>query len=306
MRLILSAIALLLFAVPAVAACDGREVSANVMNPPACIPERPQRIVVLDTLYNLGMALEIGAAVIGAPLFGMEDKQLEARAKAAAIADIGHYSQPSLERIIALKPDLILGDATIHGRAYDMAARIAPTVLVDVQNWRDYYTTVGVVTGRSGVADEAFKAYEARAAAIRKKMPANLTVSVVRIIPGGFQVYVDGPGAYGPFSVLRDAGVRRTAYETATDGTVLKRPDWEALAALDGDILLYIVGGGHHADPKGELEQETLANPLWQMLPAVKAGRAHRVDRVSWMEFSGLTSANRVLDDVERHVLGAR
>jgi iron complex transport system substrate-binding protein len=306
LRFILIALSAILVAIlpalPAHAACDGREITRHVANAPLCIPEKPQRIVVLDTLYTLGMSMELGAPVVGAPLFAMEDKRLEAMARAGKVEDIGHSTQPSPERIIALKPDLILGDAVIHGRAYELAAQVAPTVLVDVQNWRDYYATVAEVTGRKGAADEAFKTYETRAAEIRKKVP-DIKVSVVRIIPGGFQVYMDGPGAYAPFSVLHDAGVRRTAYETATDGTVLKRPDWEGLAALDGDVLLYIVGGAHHNDAQGKLEAETLANPLWQMLPAVKAGRAYRVDPVTWMEFSGLASANRILDDVERTIV---
>ena len=302
MRLILIVFFCVWSSVPATAACNGREVTANVFQAPVCIPGQPQRIVVLDTLYNLGMGLELDAPVVGAPLFGMEDARLAALANAASVADIGHYSQPSPERIIALRPDLILGDAVMHGRAYDTASRIAPTVLVSVQNWKDYYATVAAVTGRTGAAGQAFDAYEKRAAGIRRQIP-DIKVSVVRIVPGGFQVYMDGPGAYAPFSVLRDAGVKRTAYETTTDQTVLKRPDWEGLAALDGDVLLYILGGGHHTDPSRKLEDEILANPLWQMLPAVKAKRAYRVDAVSWMGFSGLALANRVLDDVERYVV---
>jgi iron complex transport system substrate-binding protein len=304
LRFILTALAGFFMAMPAHAACSGREITTHVAHAPLCIPDKPQRIVVLDTLYNLGMSLELGAPIVGAPLFAMEDKKLAAMAKAAGIEDIGHNTQPSPERIIALKPDLILGDAVIHGRAYDTAAQVAPTVLVDVQNWRDYYATVAEVTGRKGAADEAFAKYEARAAAIKARMP-DVKVSVVRLIPGGFQVYMDGPGAYAPFSVLRDAGVKRSAYETAAPGdtTTLKRPDWEALAVLDGDILLYIVGGGHDVDPSGTLERETTSNPLWQALPAVAAGRAYRVDPVTWIEFSGLASANRILDDVERYIV---
>ena len=148
----------------------------------------------------------------------------------------------------------------------------------------------------------AFQAYERRAAGIRERMP-DVKVSVVRITPGGFQVYLDGPAAYAPFAVLKDAGVKRTAYETTTDGTFMKRPDWEGLAALDGDVLLYIVGSGYDPDKGARLEAETLANPLWQMLSAVKARRAHRVDVVTWMAFAGLASANAVLDDLERYVI---
>ncbi|ODN72160.1 iron-siderophore ABC transporter substrate-binding protein [Methylobrevis pamukkalensis] len=305
MRLLILALLALVAASPAAAACDGRLLeSPNVANTPLCIPADPQRIVVLDTYFNLGMGLELGAAIVGAPLFGMSDSGLEKLAAERSVADIGHSGQPSLERIISLKPDLILGDAFMHGRAYETAAKIAPTALVNVQDWRAYYATIADLTGRKGVADAAFAAYEARVAAIRARMP-DVKVSVVRIIPGGFQVYLDGPGSYGPFSVLREAGVKRTAYETSTEATVLKRPDWEGLSALDGDILLYIVGGGHDTDPSGRLERETLANPLWQMLPAVQAGRAHELDPVTWMEFSGLGSANRVLDDVERLILAA-
>lgn len=302
-RILIVVVLWTLSCVSAFAACEGRLLETDkIFKPPVCIPATPLRIVTLDAYFNLGMGLELGAPIVGAPLFGLADKALAERAQKASVADIGHPSQPSVERILALKPDLILGDAFMHGRAYDLATRVAPTVLINVQNWKEYYATIASVIGKSGQADEAFKAYDQRVAEIKKKIP-DVKVSVVRLIPGGFQVYVDGPGSYAPFSIMHEAGVKRTAYETTTDATVLKRPDWEGLAALDGDILLYIVGGGNDKDPTGRLEAEALANPLWQMLPAVKAGRVHRLDPVIWMEFSGLGSANRVLDDIERYIV---
>src|SRR5262245_53490165 len=121
------------------AACNGRELTADIYQPPVCVPSEPKRIVVLDTLYAMGMAMELGAQIVGAPLFGMNDKTMEAQARARNIEDLGHYSQPSMERIIALKPDLILGDAYLHGRAYDVASKVAPTALFNPSNWRDYY-----------------------------------------------------------------------------------------------------------------------------------------------------------------------
>ncbi|WP_209021331.1 hypothetical protein [Paracoccus ravus] len=48
-----------------------------------------------------------------------------------------------------------------------------------------------------------------------------------------------------------------------------------------------------------------LANPLWQMLPAVKSGNVHRISPATWMEFSGLASAHRVLDDIDCFVNGS-
>ena len=83
----------------------------------------------------------------------------------------------------------------------------------------------------------------------------------------------------------------------------MKRPGWEELAELDGDVLLYIVGGTNDSDKDGRHE-EVLNNPLWQMLPAVRSGDVHRVGHGTWMQFSGLDSAHQVLDDLERYVIG--
>ena len=288
---------------PAAAACDGRIVdSKSVLHAPLCVPDEPKRIVVLDATFNLNMALELGLPVVGAPLFGIQNPKLQAMAQEAAVTDIGSANEPSIERIIALQPDLILGDAAMHAQAYDLATQLAPTVLVNAQDWKEFFATIAAATGTSGKADEAFKAYEERAAEIKARMP-DVKVSVLRVMPCGFHVYVDGPAAYAPFAVMHDAGVKRSAYETVTDATILKRPDWESLAQLDGDILLYMVGSPYDDESDGTLEAETLANPLWQMLPAVKAGRAYKVDIATWMAFGGLASANRILDDVERYVV---
>ncbi|MFD1331982.1 iron-siderophore ABC transporter substrate-binding protein [Methylopila musalis] len=285
-------------------ACEGRLFDGpDVMGAPLCLPASPTRIVALEPTFSLGMALDLGAPVVAAPMSGMSDKALKARAEQAGVVDVGTFEQPSLERVIALKPDLIIGSGFLGAKARDMTARIAPTALITAEDWKAFYLTVARVTGRDQAAKGAFDDYQRRVADIRAKMP-NVTVSVLRITPWDFQVNLDRLGAYGPFAVMREAGVKRTAYETSDSGPDPKRPDWEELAALDGDVLLYIVGGANDSDRSGRHE-EVLANPLWNMIPAVKAGRVHRVDAATWMEFSGLASANRVLDDIERYVLKA-
>lgn len=306
MRLVFTLISLLFCTWPALAACNGKDIADRVLAAPICVLEEPRRVVVLDPFYNLGMALEIGVPVVGAPLFTVPDPALRARAEAASIEDIGDARQPNLERIVGLRPDLILGDAQIHGQFYGKLARIAPTALIDVADWKSYFATIGEVTGHSDAAASALNAYTERISAIRARMPDDIEVSVVRIAPHGFQVYLDGPAAYAPYAVLREAGVRRTAYETTDDDTVLKRPDWEEIAALSGDILLYVVFGGKaSAGQEDSLERTTIDNPLWQMLPAVRAGRAHRVDEAAWFGFNSVASAHRILDDVERYILTA-
>lgn len=289
-------------------ACDGRLIDDNrIYGSPICIPETPQRVVVLDPSFSLGIGLDLGLPIVGAPLMMMSDESLRERAEAAGVANLGFVTEPSLERIIALQPDLIVGFTGNPGLAesvYPMLSAFVPTLLDVSGNWRGYYDTIGNLTGHQDEVAELFDAYQTRLEDVRARMP-DLKVSIVRITPWDFQVYTKTPGAYAPFDIAHEAGVQRTAYETAPDGPSVKRPDWEELAGLDGDILLYIVGGTNDSETSGRHEEVT-DNPLWQMLPAVQVGRVYKIDPATWMEFSGLTSAHRVLDDIEQFIINTQ
>lgn len=295
--------ALVLSVTPALAqgGCDGRLIEdRGVLHAPICVPKDPARIVMLDPAFSLGMGLELGLPVAGAPLTMMSDRILHDEAVRHGVADLGSFLEPSIERLVALKPDLIIG-SSMADSAYPLLSQLAPTLLIAAENWKTYLSLMAKATGREQKAAELLAAYDARVAALKSRIP-DQRVSVVRITSWDFQVYLDEPDAYGPFSVLRDVGVRRTDYETAQGNATLKRPDWEELANLQGDVLLYIVGGANNSDTSGRHEEVT-SNPLWRMLPAVKAGRVYRVDAGTWMEFSGTTSAHRVLDDIERLII---
>ncbi|KZM51805.1 iron-siderophore ABC transporter substrate-binding protein [Labrenzia sp. OB1] len=303
MRLIGFIVCLTIFAPPAFAGCEGPTISAGIHGDPVCIPSPPGRIVTLEPWLSLGTLVELDAPVVGVPVLGIQDQTLRDEVEDASVADVGHPMQPSIERIIALQPDLIVGSAYIHEQIYEKLSRVAPTLLLEQMGWKEQFLLLARIVGRLEHAQAVLADYEKRAAAIRERVPEGLKVSVVRIAPQGFQVYLDGPGAYAPYQVLSEAGIRRTGYETTPDDTMTKRPDWEELGALDGDILLYVVASGMDPGPDEGLAARTLQSPIWQTLPAVKAGRAYRIDRATWMGFHGIASAHRVLDDVERIIL---
>lgn len=307
LRFCLALLAFLLPASLAHAACEGKAITEGVYNPPFCIPAEAKRIVTLDPLITLGLLIELKAPVVGTPYLAITEDEILDVVQAEKMVDLGNPREPSLERVATLKPDLIIGSAEAHSGIYEQAAKIAPTVFFKHMDWKKYLQHLSEATGREGVANAALKAYDARVAGIRERMAGkDMTVSTVRFAPDRFVVFVDGPDAYAPFAVLREAGVKRTAYETVTDGTIVKRPDWEELANLDGDVLLYVSASGFESGPDDALEKQVTENPLWQLLPAVQAGRAHRVDRGPWQSFHGISSANRILDDIERYILADR
>ncbi|MEJ8476554.1 iron-siderophore ABC transporter substrate-binding protein [Roseibium sp. H3510] len=287
----------------AFASCDGLTVSEHIYGDPVCVPASPQRVVTLDPWLSFGMLKELGAPIVGVPMIGIQDESQRQSAKDAAIADIGHPMQPSLERIIALQPDLIIGSTYLHEQIFDKLSAIAPTLLIDNMGWKEHYALMAKIIGHEDLQRDAMLAYERRVGDIQSRMPKDLTVSVVRVGPLGFQVYLDGPAAYAPYAVLSEVGIVRTDFEKTADDRILKRLDWEEISALTGDILLYVVVSGYDPEPDDDLAAVALANPLWQSLPAVQAGRAYRIDRAPWMGFDGTASAYRVLDDIERYIL---
>lgn len=289
-------------------ACDGLEIADPAVHAsPLCLPEAPRRVVLLDASVGLGAALDVGLPVVGAPLERMSDERLRDLALERGVESLGFVVEPSLERIVALRPDLIIGyigSESMAAGVYPMVSRLAPTLLYTAADWEGFHRLAAGLTGQADRIEAELDAYEARLADIRARVP-DVTVSVLRITSWDFQVYLDAPETYAPFEVMKRAGIRRGAYETTDDPNLaMKRPDWEELALLDGEILLYIVGGTNDSDTDGRLE-EVLANPLWGMLPAVRAGRVHRLDPGVWMEFNGIRSAHRVLDDLERYVIGS-
>lgn len=287
-------------------ACDGRLIdNERVFASPLCIPADPIRVVVLDHGFSLGIGMELGLPIVGAPLALLSDEALTSAAREASVVDIGMAGEPSLETVVALQPDLMIAATTDEGLVqslHPILSSIAPTLVYTSADWRGYYELIASLTGREEQVAQDFTAFEERLADIRSRMP-DTKVSIVRITSWDFQVSTDTIGMHAPFAVAARAGLKRSDWETEPDGPVLKRPDWEELANLDGDILFYIIGGTNRSDKNGRFE-EVVSNPLWQMLPAVKAGRVHRVESSVWVEFRGLPSAHRILDDLENYVIG--
>lgn len=280
-------------------ACAGRLLdSPAVVGAPLCLPTQPQRIVVLDPLFGLQMGLSLDLPIVGATrvdLAGGKDLP-------DGVADLGLFQSPDIEALLALAPDLIIGDAAMHGAFLPQLSMIAPTLLPDTPDWRDYFLIIAAATGRERAAEAELAAFDAELAALRENLPAGHSVSFVRLMPGGFQTYLDGPAAYAPIRLLAEAGLSRPAFETTADATVMKQLTYEGLAALEGETLLYTAGPGDTS----ALEAEVTAHPLWRALPQVRAGRAHRVDAAHWLGFGGVDSARAVLADIDRIFTGPR
>jgi len=118
----------------------------------ARVPAKPRRVVTMDPFAALQVALDLGVPVVGSATFPNDDPYpayLEPR-QVAGIEDIG-YTEPDLETIAALRPDLIIGSQDFVEPVYARLRRIAPTVALEfTYDWKRTVRSVAAVLGRPG------------------------------------------------------------------------------------------------------------------------------------------------------------
>ena len=247
------------------------------------------RIVAIDwglaaTLVSLGVT-PVGVAEI--PLYRT---WVAEPALPAAVADVGLRTAPNLERLAALRPDLIvMGQQTENARA--LMAPIAPALVLDIYSGQrtplaaagEAALSLGAATGREAEARAFITAFERTAATARARL-AGIDRAV---LPIAFlderHVRVYGRGSL-PADVLARLGLR-SAYEGATNPwgfAVLGLAD----LSRHSDAIAVVIG----PTPPGV--EATLARPgLWRALPFVREGRVRSIGPV-WA-FGDLSAAAR-------------
>ena len=94
------------------------------------VPLDPQRVVVL-TQAALDNSLALGIKPVGSSYSGFAQREGYGNFpaylgdKTEGITNVGHSDSPSLEKIVALQPDLILGSKETHQRIYPQLSQIA-------------------------------------------------------------------------------------------------------------------------------------------------------------------------------------
>jgi len=254
------------------------------------VPVNPQRVVVLDT-GELDNALALGAAIIGAPVAEAREYQAYLADQLDGITDTGAISEPSLETILTLKPDLILGSKQRHEALYEQLSAIAPTVFTESLRvpWQDNFNLHAEALGKSAEAETLLTAYAARTSAIKAALGANPpTISIIRFRPGQVRLYLKS--SYIGY-ILQDVGLPRPPAQD--QDSFSSEISLEQVADVDADYILITGYAQDDSDQDAFLKSE-----LWTTLGGVQSGHAIDVDDDTWIAGLGVQSANLVLDDL--------
>jgi len=264
-----------------------------------CIPIHPKRIVLLDEFYLLDSVSALGIKPVGYTScpFCVSSETLSKFIVSVPV--VGTDGQPSLEKILALKPDLILG-LEWQATSYPLLSKIAPTVVIANPEARGFKKTLkylAEILDRSDQVEEILTKYNERIQKVRQQLGEKLktnTVSVLGIHGSSFYVYRLNTTIYS--QVMSDAGIQFIpAYKKLTnDYTVLSietLPDWDA------NFLFILQNYKRHSEDLTSI----MNHPIWSTLSAVQNGNVHPIVLDVW----GPITATRFVDDLYNYFINA-
>lgn len=214
---------------------------------------------------------------------------------------IGTLAEPNLEKILRLKPDLILANTRLQN-IYKQLSFIAPTVVLKLPSppppWQQHLEDIAQIIDEREISKQLIDEYWRRVEKLKQALGArrSLQVSVATISPPyGMFIY----GQQHPVSVvLNDVGLQRPASQRG-DFFTIDNISLEKLADIDGDVIFLSYRGGKAAK---EVLEKLQQQPLWHQLKAVQNNHVYLVDAAHWYGFDVL-AINAVIDDLFKYLV---
>lgn len=262
------------------------------------VPEDPQRVVVMDT-GELDSALTLGVKPVGAVEAVQGEGFPSYLENTEGIEKVGTISEPNLEKIASLEPDLILSSKLRHEEIYDQLSQIAPTVFTETTGvvWKENFEIHAKALGKQDRAEQVKEAYQSRLQEFQRAMGEKPwpEISIVRFLQGDTRIY-QKDSFIG--TVLEDVGLPRPEPQDV-DEFAIRNASKEAIPKMGGDVIFVTTFGSEEDTARAEIT----GDPLWQKLEAVQEGKVHEVSDDLWMLGIGYTAANGVLDDLNKYLV---
>ncbi len=267
----------------------------------------PKRIV---TLYQ---GATDAAIALGVKPVGIVESWVEKpiyrylRDELAGIVNLGLETQPNLEEIAKLNPDLIVASKLRHEKIYGQLSEIAPTVTHEtVFKFKDTVELMGKAMNKEDKANELLSDWNNRVADFKEKISKKLgsewpvEAAVLNFRSDHARIYVTGYAG----DILEELGFVRSEYQQqeAEKGTVIvKLTDKEGIPSMNADVFFIFISDPGQSGAAQRTYEEWARHPLWKNLDAVKAGQLYEIDEVAWNMAGGMISANVMLDQLYEH-----
>ncbi|MEK3911478.1 ABC transporter substrate-binding protein [Paenibacillus sp. FSL H7-0331] len=222
--------------------------------------------------------------------------------KMDGVKNLGDELQPNIEAIIALKPDLIIGQKTRNEKVYPQLNSIAPTIIVgDLFSWKENLNIAAEALNKQDEAAKIIKEWDTGVATFKQKMGDRIGKSEVSIIrferDGSARIYSTGFAG----TIFKELGLPRPKAQQVEGKTVINLTSKEQMPQLDGDYIFDITSQVDDGSNARKTQSEWTSHPLWKDLKGVKNGKYFKVDVVTWNLGAGSTAAKSLLDDLYKY-----
>ncbi len=293
------AAAVTLFSV--VGAAQGQETVIDHAMGTTTIEGTPERVV---TLYQ---GATDAAVALGIEPAGVVDSWVEQpmyhylRDDLAGVPHVGLETQPNLEEIAALNPDLIVASELRHEAVYNQLSQIAPTVTHEtVFAFKDTLDMIAKATGREAQAEAWYNDWNARIDEFQREVRQlddidwPQEVALLNFRNDHARIY------YTSFAgqILNELGFERPEGHRE-DKWGVRLTSKESIPSMNADVFFIFMTESDETVMQNY--EEWTSHPLWNTLDAVQNDQVYRVNQVDWNMGGGPIAAERMVDSVFEH-----
>ena len=215
---------------------ESKTITYQSEDGPVKVPANPKRVVVLGSYA--GNVLSLGVNIVGVDSWSKMNPRFEKKLKG-----VEEVSDENLEKIIKLKPDLIIGLSTTKN--VDKLKKIAPTVTYtyDKVDYLTQHVEIGKLLNKEKEAQSWINDFKKRAAKsgsdIKAKIGDDTTVSVIENFDKQLYVFGDnwGRGTEILYQEMKLKMPEKVKDMALKDGYYAISP--EVLPEYAGDYLIF-------------------------------------------------------------------
>ncbi|QYO68703.1 ABC transporter substrate-binding protein [Leptolyngbya sp. 7M] len=234
-----------------------------------------------------------------------------------SLTNLGSAGQPSIESLLAVQPDLILGTDFINADQYETLSDIAPTLVLQWDDAETNMRTIAQAVGYPEKADSLLTEIEQKIAAGKDKFSTFVAQypNVLLLSSGQLQEIYMGNSAHGLCSsLLTDLGFNLVTLEGAEEN----RPGMpvpislETLSQIKNADLIILLGSDLTRLDSAEtfrekqlsgLKQAWERNAIVQSLNASKAGRVYFIPAYLCLGLPGPIGTELYLNELKQQLL---
>ncbi len=232
-------------------------------DPEKIIPLSP---TILNVLYDVGGVASARPNKSSTPM----------PKKAEKLEEVGQHFNVNIEKLISLKPDLVIGQIGLHEKFIPiLEENNIPVVIFDIETYEDSIDKIAKISKIAGTEEKGTALIEKinkKIKAIKEELPnEKKRVAIVYVTSQDVTVELDKTVAGDAAKILKFENV---ALSTRTKDMVRSPFSMEELVKQDPDII-FVTSRSMAEGVKLKKNTALLQNPAWAELRAVKEGNVY-------------------------------